>query len=128
MTPLIETASPEAPKIVTSADIISADDWFAECKPTLDPALVDGVTIKGQPVYVARLTAAGLDTFGEECDPEKVPDIEYRGAMLAFALVRANGTRIFDATARNRLSQLPADMATSIIQKFQEVNGMRPKK
>lgn len=127
MNPLIETASPEPVAPIAPAEIISADDWFEECKPSLAPALVEGVTIKGQPVYVARLTAAGLDAYGMEID-DTVPDIEARGAILAFALVRPNGVRIFDKLARSRLAQLPAEIAIPIIQKFREANGMTPKK
>ena len=124
---IISTIDPQKPPRSTPADIVSPEDYFAKCSPAFSPVLVDGATdAKGQPVYVAKLSAAGLDTYFKELDG--VPEAESRGAMLAFAIVRANGTRIFAASDRIHLSQFPADETQDIAGAFLEANRLGARK
>ncbi len=125
-TPRITTVDPVKDPRPTPADILSADDFFEECSPTFAPVAVEGIAVKGQPVYVARLTAGGLDSYFKEIDG--IPDEESRGAILAFAIVRANGSRVFAASHRAHLSQFPADKSLQITGAFFDANGLGGRK
>jgi hypothetical protein len=123
--PTIQTAEAPTPIRVDESTIVSADDFFEEYTAApLKPVAVPGIQVKGQPVYVCRLTAGGLDKFFDEVKSDSVPDDEYRGAVLAFAIVRENGSRVFEPRHRSRLSDMPGDKASEIIAKFYEVNGL----
>lgn len=124
--PLLETVDPTKAPRPGAADIIVADDFFEECLPSFPPVLVEGLAVKGLPVYVARLSAGGLDLYYKELDG--VPDAESRGAILAFCSVRPNGSRIFSASHRQQLSQFPADKAQAITAAFFEANGLGARK
>jgi len=121
----LTTADAVPAEPLTAGAIVSPDDFFEEyTSETLKPAIVENVLVKGQPVYVARLTAAGLDTFYDEVKGEEIPGNEYRGAIMAFAIVREHGTRIFEPRHRTRLSDMPAGTTSEIVAKFFEINGL----
>lgn len=124
--PILTTVDPVAEPRATTADIVSPDDFFAKCSPAFPPELVLGASVKGEPVYVARLNVAGLGDYFKEIDG--AADSEFRGAVLAACLVRANGTRIFHPTHRLQMSQYPADESQLIIGTFYEVNGLGARK
>ena len=123
---ILRTVDPQKAPRPTGAEILAPDDYFEECAPTFAPVPVDGITVKGQPVYVARLSAGGLDSYFKEIDG--VPDEESRGAILAFAVVRANGSRVFTPAHRIQLSQFPADKSLQITGAFFEANGLGARK
>jgi hypothetical protein len=107
---------------VASEDGAFVTDFQAVCVANPLPSAVPNIQVNGKPVYVARLTAAGLDAYYKEL--QSVPEDIYRAGLLAFAIRDKFGKRIFGPDHLHMLAETPSEIAVPISEHFLEVNGM----
>lgn len=108
----------------TAPSNLTASDFMADLAPSggFPPEVVEGVTVGGKPVYVARLTAGEQGELYEEMD--KQPQRLRRAAMLAYAIRTAGGQRVFGPEGVAHTAHFDGTKAAAVVAKFLEVNGM----